>query len=91
MLSLLQRTEGGEFVTRLYVEDGHLMQQYTAATTPREEAVAHELFPTRSFSVDHEGGLLTMRTDPVTVSVALMCAQGSLDEVWANDEEGRAS
>ena len=91
MLSLLQRTDAGEFVTRLYVQDGHLMQQYTAATTPREATAGHELFPTESFSVDYEGGLLTMGTDPVTVSVALTCAQGPLDDARADDGEGGVS
>lgn len=78
-LSMVQRTASGDFVTRLFVEDGELMQSYAAVETPSDSIVAHGLFSTDTFVVSYERGLLVLKTDPVTVSVALECVQPSLE------------
>lgn len=91
ILSMVQRGASGDFVTRLFVEDGELMQSYAGAEAPSDSAVAHALFPTDTFAVAYEDGLLVLRTDPVTVSVALECAQPSLEGDSTVGDEGRAA
>lgn len=75
-LVLVERLESGTYETRLYLYEGHLMQEYAVSGRPYNPITATPLFDTGTFEFSFDGKLLTITTDKGTCDVALRSPQG---------------
>lgn len=75
-LVMTERLASGTFETRLYLQDGALVEEYAPAGTPYDSARATELAQTARFEValDVAAGALTITTDDASTRVALRSA-----------------
>ena len=75
-LVMTERLASGTFETRLYLQDGALVEEYVPAGTPYDPARATELAQTARFEValDVAAGALTITTDDASTRVALRSA-----------------
>ena len=75
-LVMTERLASGTFETRLYLQDGALVEEYVPAGTPYDSARATELAQTARFEVaiDVAAGALTITTDDASTRVALRSA-----------------
>ena len=75
-LVMTERLASGTFETRLYLQDGALVEEYVPADTPYDPARATELAQTARFEValDVSAGALTITTDDASTRVALRSA-----------------
>lgn len=75
-LVMTERLASGTFETRLYLQDGALVEEYVPADTPYDPARATELAQTACFEValDVAAGALTITTDDASTRVALRSA-----------------
>ncbi|OUO63777.1 DUF4860 domain-containing protein [Collinsella sp. An268] len=75
-LVMTERLASGTFETRLYLQDGALVEEYVPAGTPYDPARATELAQTVRFEValDVSAGALTITTDDASTRVALRSA-----------------
>ena len=75
-LVMTERLASGTFETRLYLQDGALVEEYVPAGTPYDPARATELAQTACFEValDVAAGALTITTDDASTRVALRSA-----------------
>lgn len=75
-LVMTERLASGTFETRLYLQDGGLVEEYVPAGTPYDPARATELAQTARFEValDVAAGALTITTDDASTRVALRSA-----------------
>lgn len=80
-LLMLERVDAGVFVTRFYLCEGKLMQEYAPMGNPYDPSIATEIMDTDSFSFELAGGLLTIHTDEGDTDIYLRAAgQGSIGE-----------
>lgn len=72
-LVMTERLASGTFETRLYLQDGALVEEYVPAGTPYDPARATELAQTARFEValDVAASALTITTDDASTRVAL--------------------
>ncbi|HIU05718.1 MAG TPA: DUF4860 domain-containing protein [Candidatus Coprousia avicola] len=75
-LVMTERLASGTFETRLYLQDGALVEEYVPAGTPYDSARATELAQTARFEValDVAASALTITTDDASTRVALRSA-----------------
>ena len=78
MVSMHETIDDEEFITRIYMYEGELYEQFTEASYEFDPEEGTPICPAGSFEADLDDGLLTVRMtdgkgDPCTVQVALKC------------------
>lgn len=75
-LVLTERLEAGDYETRLYAYQGAVMEEYARAGTGFNPGKAREIVSSELFDFSYSDGLLTVRTDQGSTSVALRSVRG---------------
>lgn len=75
-LLLLEHLRSGTYETRIYLYQGHIVEEYAPEDKPYAPEKATQIMMSDSFSFDYEGSLLTITTDAGSTEVALRCAKG---------------
>ena len=75
-LVLVERLRSGTYETRIYLYQGHVVEQYAVAAKPYEPEKATPIVPSETFSFSFEDGLLTITTDAGSAEVALRSVRG---------------
>jgi hypothetical protein len=73
---LVERLRSGTYETRIYLYQGHVVEQYAVAAKPYEPEKATPIVPSETFSFSFEDGLLTITTDAGSAEVALRSVRG---------------
>ena len=75
-LLLLEHLRSGTYETRIYLYQGHIVEEYAPEGKPYAPEKATQIMMSDNFSFDYEAGLLTITTDAGSTEVALRCAKG---------------
>lgn len=75
-LVLTEHLEGGSYETRLYLFEGHVMEEYTRAGSAFTPERAREVVESSRFEFEYADGLLTIYTDQGSACVALRSVRG---------------
>lgn len=71
-----QDADGGKYETRLYLYDGHIVQEYSVAGAAYTPERAQPLLSSKTFDFELHGSLLVIRTDQGSTNIALRSYQG---------------
>ena len=75
-LVLCEHLDSGDYEMRIYLNEGHIVQEYSVAGTEYTPGRAQELVASDTFDFELRGKLLTVTTDQGTFEVALRSDQG---------------
>lgn len=74
-LVAMEHLDFGTYETRIYLNNGHIVQEYSNAEAPYDPSKAVILADSSKFDLSYNNGLLTIATDQGTTSVALRSLQ----------------
>lgn len=70
-LVMVQSDAYGSYETRIYLYEGHIVQEYTLGGSPYTPQTATVLAESESFAFSYDKGLLTITTDAGEATIAL--------------------
>ena len=76
-LVLVEALDSGTYETRLYLYQGHVMQEYAVSGKEYKPTTATPLFESSTFDFSFDGKMVTVTTDKGSCSIALRSRQGS--------------
>lgn len=80
-LAMVERVDAGTFVTRFYLCQGELLQEYVLAGQPYNPTTATVVMTTDSFGFQIDNSLLTIQTDEGATDIYLHAAdQGAIGQ-----------
>lgn len=75
-LVVVQHLDTGTYETRIYLYEGHIVQEYSLAGSAYTPDKASEICSSGTFAFSYKTGLLSISTDQGTAEIALRSVQG---------------
>lgn len=75
-LVIVQHLDSGTYETRVYLYEGHIVQEYSLAGSAYTPDKASVICTSDTFSFSYKAGLLSVSTDQGTAEIALRSLQG---------------